>query len=190
MAIVYPYGGNLYINQTNVCTNSCVFCIRRGNPGLGGYNLWLEEEPRAEDILKELGKEKIPGEVVFCGFGEPMVRLQRLLKVARGLKERNIRVRVNTNGHSDLIHGFNTAPSLEGLVDAINVSLNAQDGETYRRLCNPLFGDRAYPALLDFARKAKYYVPEVILSVVDYPGVDVTACRKIAEEMGAIFRLR
>ncbi len=190
MAIVYPYGENIYINQTNVCTNACVFCIRRGNSGLDGYNLWLAEEPSAEDILQALRKNEIQGEAVFCGFGEPMVRLDRLLTVARGLKERGWWVRINTNGHADLIHGYETVPRLEGLVDAINVSLNAQDGKTYQRLCNPLFADRAYPVLLDFARKVREYVPEVILSVVNYPGVDVQACREIADEMGTEFRLR
>lgn len=190
MAIVYPYGNNMYINMTNACTNSCAFCIRRGNTGLGGYNLWLKEEPTAEDVLHALEKVEVKGEAVFCGFGEPMVRLERLLKIARGLKEVGWQVRINTNGHADLIHGYNTGPQLEGLIDSINVSLNAQDGETYRRICNPLFGERAYPAMLDFARKVRKFVPHVVLSVVDYPGIDTRACRDLAEKMGTDFRLR
>ena len=190
MAIVYPYGENIYINQTNVCTNACVFCIRRGNSGLGGYSLWLEEEPGAEEILQALDKSEKPGEAVFCGFGEPLFRLGRVLDIARGLQERNWRVRINTNGHADLIHGFDTTPRLEGLIDAINVSLNAQDESTYCRLCNPLFQGRAYPALQQFAERVRDHVPEVILSVVDHPLVDLSACQRIAEKMGVNFRIR
>ncbi len=190
MAIVYPYGENMYINLTNVCTNACVFCIRRGNSGLGGYKLWLEEEPRAGEVLAALDRSGKKGEAVFCGFGEPLVRLERVLEIARGLKERDWRVRINTNGQADLIHGFDITPRLEGLIDAINVSLNAQDEPTYRRLCNPLFQDRAYPALLQFAERVGAHVPQVILSVVNHPLVNMRACQKIAEKMGVNFRIR
>ena len=190
MAIVYRYGENLYINLTNACTNACVFCIRKGNTGLGGYNLWLGEEPSPEDVFQAVDNEEKFGEAVFCGFGEPLVRPYRVLEISRGLKKRGWPVRVNTNGHAELISSYDIVSDLSQVIDAISVSLNAQDNPTYQKISNPVFGEKAYPALLDFSRKAVNKIPDVTLSVVEHPLVDIEECRKKAEKLGAKFRVR
>jgi hypothetical protein len=76
-----------------------------------------------------------------------------------------------------------------GLVDKLSISLNAAESDEYNLLCKPIFGHKAYPGLLDFAKKAKKYVPNVVFSVVE--GItDIEACRKVAGEAGIPLRVR
>lgn len=70
--ITYDYYGSLYINLTNRCDCRCVFCIRdQADSSLGG--LWLQEEPKKEDVLAEILGQDLSqyAEIVFCGYGEP-----------------------------------------------------------------------------------------------------------------------
>jgi TatD DNase family protein len=98
-------------------------------------------------------------------------------------------VRINTNGHGNLINKKNILPELEGLVDNISVSLNAQDEDTYDRICKPTFVN-AFQEVISFIRKARTYVPEVSITVVTHKGVDIEKCRKIANDLGVQFRVR
>lgn len=194
--VVYDYAGGLYINMTNRCPCRCEFCIRDLVDSLGGADsLWLKREPSLEEILEELERWEFwkYDELVFCGYGEPMVRLPELLEICRYVKEKtNLRCRVNTNGLGNLIHGEDTACQLNGLVDAVSVSLNAASGEKYNQLCHPTFGEQAYDGLLTFTKNVREYVPDVTMSVVGgtIPAEDVEACRKIADNLGVKFRVR
>jgi TatD family-associated radical SAM protein len=98
-------------------------------------------------------------------------------------------IRVNTNGHASLIAGYDTVPMFANLVDTLSISLNAAGADEYCRLCKPVFGPDAYQGMLDFAKRAKEYVPDVILSVVGGT-TDTEACRKVAEGMGLPLRVR
>jgi TatD DNase family protein len=104
---------------------------------------------------------------------------------ARGAR----RIRMNTNGLADRVAGRDLLPELAGALDAVSVSLNAQDAATYDRLCRPSIPD-AYAAVLAFLERAPRFVPEVTATVVDVPGVDEDACRRIAESLGARFHVR
>jgi len=193
MTITYRVGSGLYINVTNRCTNSCVFCERELVSSVGDSgSLWLEREPTREEIWEDIQKRELGeySEVVFCGFGEPTERLDDLLWLCGKLKEEGAPpIRVNTNGHASLIAGADTAPSFEGLVDALSISLNAHNAEEYARVCRPVFGIGTYDALIDFSRRAAAYVPKVVLSVVE--GVaDVDACRKVAGGAGLPLKVR
>lgn len=190
MDIAYTLGDNLYLNLTNECSNNCTFCVRNHSQGLGGYNLWLEKEPTIAEIKTAIGEASHYNEVVFCGFGEPLIRLEEVIHISGWLKTQGVRVRINTNGQGSLIHGHDILPLLQGLVDCLSISLNAQDEEMYVKLCRPQYGPRAYWAMLDFARRASEYVPEVILSVVSVPEVDIGACRQIARALNVQFRVR
>ncbi len=129
-------------------------------------------------------------EIVFCGYGEPLLRLETVLEVACRLKRHGARVRVDTNGQAGLIYGRNVVPELVGLVDVVSISLNAHTPELYLRLCRPRFQEAAYPAMLEFGRECVRLLPEVVLTVVEFGPVDVEACRRIAEGLGAGFRVR
>lgn len=190
---VYAYAidDRLYINLTNRCSNACAFCIRETTDGLGDKgSLWLASEPAAADIIKAVGDPSGYSEIVFCGFGEPLARLNTLVEVARNLKKYNIPLRINTNGQANLIHGRNIVPDLIGLIDRISISLNAENAEKYQEICNSRYGLKAYEAILDFTKLCVGAIPEVVLSVVEREDIDLEACREIAENLGARLRVR
>jgi len=190
--IAYTIRNSLYLNITGRCPNTCNFCPRLERPYVKGHYLGLKEEPTLEEVLTAVGNNiERYDEVVFCGYGEPTERLDVLKGVAKVLKEKGSKkIRLNTNGQGDLINKRPVCPELAGLVDSIFISLNSPTEEGYRELCSPSFGDRAYPSLLAFTRQARDFIPEVTLSVVDVPGLDVEACRQIARELGVKFRVR
>lgn len=188
--VSYQIEDSLYLNITNHCANRCDFCIRRTKSGVG-YNLWLSREPSLPEVLDAVKDPRPYKEIVFCGYGEPLSRLEMVREVSAELKKRGARsIRINTNGQANSLYGRNVVPELAGLIDTVSISLNAQDAATYVRLCQPREGEQAYFSMLDFVRKCVGVIPRVILSVVEWPGVDVEACRSIARELGAEFRLR
>jgi TatD DNase family protein len=188
--IAYPIRNSLYLNITNRCTSACIFCIRYFTDFVKGHNLRLKDEPTAGELIKEIGDPKRYDEVVFCGYGEPTLRLDVIKTVAAEVKKQGGKVRIDTNGHGNLIHKRNILPELKGLVDAVSVSLNAQNAELYAKLSQPKFGPEAYDAVKAFIKDATNYIPDVTATVVSAPGVDIEACRKIAEELGAKYRVR
>ncbi|AEF94199.1 Radical SAM domain protein [Desulfotomaculum nigrificans CO-1-SRB] len=188
--VSYQIQDSLYLNITNRCPNRCAFCIRQTATGIG-YNLWLEKEPTVQEVLAAVKDPRQYQEIVFCGYGEPLSRLEIVKEVAAALKKQGAKsIRVNTNGQANLFYGRNIVPELANLVDTMSISLNAQDAATYVKICAPANGEEAYYSMLEFARKCVGVIPRVILSVVDWPGVDVPACQAIANELGAEFRLR
>jgi len=189
--VVYKIRNSLYLNLTNRCTNACVFCAKRKDFHVKGHLLRLPGEPSAADVLALVGDPGKYDEVVFCGFGEPLLRLEEVKEIARELKRRGARVRVNTDGLANLVHGRNVLPELAGLVDALSVSLNAPDAGTYARICPNKYGAASFPALLDFLREAPKHVPSVAATAVALPGLDTEAVRRLAESIpGVSFRLR
>ena len=177
----------------------CTFCLRKNAPGVAGSpSLWLEREPAVDEIKADLDAHAPLGrfkELVFCGYGEPTVRLEELLEAARYAKSiaPGLKVRVNTNGLADLVHGKRVAPLFAGVVDVVSVSLNTSDPVRYLDMCRPRFGASAYPAMLAFTRECAEYVPEVVMTVVGEPVTDAAEqerCRKIAEACSARLRIR
>ena len=124
--IVYPIRNSLYLNVTNRCSNRCAFCWKNASFVVKGHDLELGREPEAEELLREVGDPKKYSEIVFCGFGEPLLRLDVVKKVAAELKKRGARIRIDTDGQANLVYGRNILPELQGLVDSISVSLNAE----------------------------------------------------------------
>jgi TatD DNase family protein len=192
--IVYKIRRSLYINLTNRCSNNCYFCLRTG-AGRGfvaGHYLLLKSEPSVADLVAAIENEREYDEVVFCGLGEPTLRLKELLEVAAIIrqKHKNCSLRLDTNGHGNLINKSDIPHRLKDVIDKVSVSLNAQDAETYLRLCRPERGKEAYEAMLKFIRDCVAEGIATQVSVVDLPDVDIEACRQIASNLGAGFRLR
>ncbi|MGE4282556.1 MAG: TIGR04100 family radical SAM protein [Clostridia bacterium] len=195
MVITYELGSSLYVNITNRCTNRCSFCIRNTAQGVGtGDNLWLEREPTVEEIIGDIEGHNLSKykEIVFCGYGEPMMRTLEIVEVCKYVKKKsNLLIRINTNGHANLTYKKDITPLLEGLVDCISISLNAKNAAEYAEACQSDYGEEAYHGMLDFARKCKSYVPRVILTVVDVMSKeDIEQCREIAKDVGVNFRVR
>jgi cyclic pyranopterin phosphate synthase len=194
-SVVYWLGNSLYLNVTNRCPNSCYFCFRRYKKGIREFNLKLEKEPTTEEVIEELQKlinRKNWSEVVFCGFGEPLERLDLVLEVTRWIKKHYWKtVRVDTNGQGYLLNrGRDVARELkEAGVDKVSVSLNAHDKETYNQVCKPVFRD-AYENVLEFIKKAKEEGLETEATAVTIPEVDLAKVKELAENMGVKFSAR
>ena len=191
MIIAYSYKGNLYLNITNRCSNRCTFCMRNFSYIFVGYDLELKIEPSKEEILAQaLKKYSGEKEIVFCGIGEPLTRLNDVLWICKKLKEKiQIFIRVNTNGHVTLRYpNRDVAKELSNVIDSISISLNAENEKKYNRLCRPAYSN-AYKKMLEFAKDCQKYFP-ISLSVLDLPEVDIKKCQKIATDMNAQFIIR
>lgn len=189
--IAYRIRNSLYLNITNRCTNYCTFCAKFKSYTVKGHYLRLGEEPSFEDVIRAVGPDPTQyDEIVFCGFGEPLIRLDLVKKVGMFLKRMGCRIRVDTDGLANLVHERNVLSELM-FVDCVSVSLNAPDSETYQEIVKTPYGDNSYPAILFFLREAKKYIQKVVATVVAVPGLDVEACRKVAEDdLGVEFRVR
>jgi cyclic pyranopterin phosphate synthase len=191
--IIYSAHGNLYLNITNRCTAECVFCIKRYSDGVYGYNLRLAKEPTVSEIIKELSNVPLSqyNEVVFTGFGEPLVRLNDVLDITKWLKEKGVHVRLDTIGHAKLLYpGRKVAEELaDAGMDIVSISLNAHDENTYNRLCAPKFKN-AYGKMLDFARDVSKAGMELKFTIVNLPVVDIEKCREIASQYCGDFKVR
>lgn len=196
MTILYRVHNNLYVNLTNRCSSACTFCLRQTRDHMeDSDSLWLEHEPSVEEVKEAFQQFDLSEfqEVVFCGFGEPMERFDDLIVLARFIKEQFHKpIRINTNGQGDLINGRRTAPEMEGLIDTISISLNTPNADKYHAIVRSQFGEKAYDAMLAFAKDAKQFVPNVVLSTVDttLTKEEEDACRKICEGLGVTYRIR
>lgn len=190
-------GKNIYLNMTNKCPCSCVFCLRHTKEELEGNTLWLKDgDPSVQEILELLGKYdlSIIGELVFCGFGEPLERIDDVVKIIDELKKTypELKVRVNTIGLANLIHNRDVTKDLEGRVDTVSISLNAPTAEEFLELTRSRFGIESYESLKAFAVSCKPYVPNVVLSVIEkvMPEEKIEICRGICDELGVELRVR
>ncbi len=196
MTIFYEVHDNLYVNLTNRCPCACIFCLRQNRDHMEkSDSLWLEHEPSVEEIKAEAEKFNMDRyrEIVFCGFGEPTEAFETLLATARFIKkEYGKKIRLNTNGLGSLINGRDITPELKGLIDSISISLNTPDPLRYEEIVRPKFGKGSYEAMLDFAKKAAQYVPEVVLSTVEttLSHEEEEECRCICERLGVKYRIR
>ena len=188
----YELDGNLYINLTSKCSNDCTFCVRNEHSSYFGHKLWLSREPSPEEVLARIPQDVSRyKEYVFCGFGEPTLRLSALVQIGKELKKRGATVRLNTNGQGSMTAGRDISADLAEAVDKINVSLNESNAEDYVKLCRPAYGAAAFTGLQDFAKKCAARGIDVWFSVVDVIGEKkIEECRKIAADCGVALRVR
>jgi len=186
---------NVYVSLTNQCNCACTFCLRTTKEMQESNSLWLKREPSAQEIIAEFAKYDMNrfSEIIFCGFGEPTLRLEVLLEVASYLKQHHatIPLRINTNGLCDLQAGKEIAPFFQGLIDTISISLNASNATEYLRLTRNEFGLESFDAMLAFAVNCKIYIPHVVLTVVDCIGEEeISACQALADKLDLTLRVR
>lgn len=195
MTILYEVGKNLYVNVTNRCPCNCTFCIRKNGDGAyGSSSLWLEREPQIDEILYEIGKFDLSqyDEVVFCGYGEPLMRLETVVQTCRHIRNiSSVPIRLNTNGLANLIYGRDVTGDLKGCFDTISISLNAGNEETYQKVTQPKFKDGAYHALLKFAVACKEVAPKVTFTVVDVISKEeIDLAQQVADTLEIPLRVR
>ena len=196
MEILYKVHNNLYVNLTNQCPCACTFCLRQTMDRIGESDrLWLDHEPTYEEVIDAFGKFDLSEyeEVVFCGFGEPIMAFPVLKQVAKYVKDTyNKPIRINTNGLGNLIWERDITPELEGIADTISISLNTPNAQKYHELVRSKFGEQSFDAMLDFAKKATKFVPRVVLSTVDttLTKEEEAECEEICSSIGASYRIR
>lgn len=184
---------NMYVNITNRCNCNCTFCLRHLKED---HKLWLKDgEPSVEEIKQAFLNAPMDNvkEIVICGFGEPTIRLDDLIKVLKFIREKypQMKVRMNTNGLSDLEFGKSTALMFEGLLDTISISLNESTAQKYLDVTRSRFGIKSYNAMLEFASQCKKYIPNVVVTIVDIIGeAEIAACKKVCEQYGLNLRIR
>ena len=193
-AVAYRGGDAVYLNITNRCSCACEFCLREWTEGVFGESLVLDHEPDIADVTQAIELEfleSLADEVVFCGFGEPTMRLDVVLAVTEWLRLRRIRARLDTNGHGQLLNPEVDVPAALAAagMGTVTVSLNAADPEAYDLICRPLF-TKTHRAVIRFAEQCLQHGMETTLTAVAYPDADLPGCEVIATALGAGFRTR
>ncbi|MDH5447081.1 MAG: TatD family nuclease-associated radical SAM protein [Gammaproteobacteria bacterium] len=187
----YTIGNKLYLNITDRCTLVCEFCPKTlGSYQVHEYDLSLNRRPEYEEIVAVIGDPTVYEQVVFCGFGEPTLRFKVLLQVAKYIKDKGGQVRLNTDGLACLVNKRDVLPEMQGLIDAVSVSMNTQNEALYIQHCAPQLNG-AWQAMLDFLKRAPEYIPEVTATAIDgLAGVDIQQCESLAKELKVEFRSR
>lgn len=195
MTIFYKFDGKMYINITNGCPCDCVFCIRKNGDSIeDNDSLWLEHEPSFEEICEAFWQFDKSGitEAVFCGYGEPTVRADMLLKTAEYIKANSaMKIRVNTNGLVRLIHMDFDISRFKGVIDSFSISLNAPNAKRYNEVTRPSFGEMAFDEMLKFAENVRNLGIKTSFTVVDViSDEEISECERLAEEMKMPLRVR
>lgn len=194
--IIYRYNNQVYFNITNKCPCRCTFCIRNNGKSVGeADNLWFDTEPSMDEIYKALEEYDFSDckEAVYCGYGEPTMALEKLLLVSNYMRENHpsIKLRLNTNGLSDLIHKRSTAEEICKAVDSVSISLNMPDAKSYNEVVRPAYGEKSFDAMLKFAQDSHKYLENVRFSVVDCIGKEnVRKCQALADSLSVPLRVR
>lgn len=193
--IVYTFENQVYLNITNACPCRCKFCIRNNGDSVGeATTLWFEHSPSIDEIKAEIDKfdfSKYNNSIIICGYGEPTCALNNLIEACKYLKSKNINIRLNTNGLSDLINKRETAKEICQVIDSVSISLNAPTAEKYNEITKPSFGEKSFDAMLKFAKECKEYGIPTKLTVVDVISEeDIEDCRKLCESIGIPLRVR
>ena len=196
--LAYLLDGKIYINLTNMCTNDCIFCLRKDKDDVVGQTLWLDSEnSTANDVIQQfenLYAKNSSNEVIFCGYGEPMMKLELLKEVSKHIKTAHptVKIRVNTNGHANFINKRNVVPELKGLVDEFSISLNGENESEYNELSKPKF-EGAYAEMKNFTKACQDEGISTVMSVVEgYKGrhINLDRCEQIANTLWAKFKVR
>ena len=191
MAITYKYNGSLYVNLTNRCVMACTYCIKYKWKGkFRGSDLRLKKEPSAQDVISAIKNPKKYGEIIFCGYGEPMLRFAALKTIALWVKAHGGKTRINTTGNFKQADSKKMLKNLQGIVDSMSISLNAPDAKTYSKINRPKYGARAFKNVINFIRLSKHYIPDTTVTTVGLPGIDTDKCKKIAKTLKVKFRMR
>lgn len=196
-AIAYRCRGETHLNLSNRCPGRCGFCLRRvhgmffrgRDMGLGA------REPNAKAVLCAIEDEGGPGKaLVFSGYGEPTYRAKVLIEIGREAAQRwpGVPRRLETIGLGSRLNGRDIAPALLGAVDEVWVSLDAADPASWLEFHDPwdAFRRRGFEDSLSFIRACVARKIPTTVTAVDLPKNDWTRVARLAQTLGADFKLR
>jgi TatD DNase family protein len=189
--VSYVFEGNLYLNITNRCMMACPYCIKhKWANKFRGNDLKLEKEPSCKEVIEAIVNPRKYNEIIFCGYGDSLVNLESVKKISKWIKENNGKARVNTAGLANRYYGRNILPELNGLVDVISISLNGSNPKEHNELNYPMFKEESFNEIIKFVEEAKNYIPEVVITAVEFPGFDISKVEKIAKDACVRFKMR
>ena len=198
--IYYEHGDGLYVNLTNRCPVLCVFCPKEAwDYDFKGQDLGLDKsEPSIEDLRSGLtdwmSRPKKYAQLVFCGFGEPTMRLAEMIQLAAFARKNwpGLELRLNTVGLGDLIAGRDIIPELKGSLDMVSVSLNTMDREQWVKMPRPApkYKEKGFLAVKDFIERAVKSGLRTRVTGVQGAGADLAAVEEYARQVGAAFLAR
>jgi TatD DNase family protein len=173
---------------------ACPYCIKHKWAGaFRGNDLALTKEPTASqtiEAIQKLGQPSNFDEIIFCGYGDALIRLDETVEIAKWIKQNGGKTRVNTAGLANAFYKENILPRLKGLIDAISVSLNGTNPRQHNELNKPMFAETAFNEIINFAKEAKNYIPSVTITAVELPGLDIKKVEEIAKNAKVNFRAR
>lgn len=186
---------NIYVNITNKCPCRCSFCIREEDSIKEFDELWLKTEPTVKEVIDEFEKVDLSkySEIIFCGYGEPLTRLNEVINISKYLKSRedSIKIRINTNGLGDLINKTDAAKAIGNYIDSVSISLNASNKEKYLEITKSSFGIDSFEGMIKFAVNCKKYIDDVALSVVDIIGEEeINKCKELCNKYDLKIKIR
>ena len=191
-----PSPETVYVNLTNDCTNSCIFCLRTQKDDVCGSEMWHDDNYTLDDVIKQFEEFKpTPKQVVFCGYGEHFQKKDMMKSFAQYLRKNypEIKIRVNTNGHANAIYKTNVAEEFKDLLDEASISLNSDNADEYNEISCPKI-ENAYEEVKNFIKACNNAGIKTYASVVTgfdkKHNINVKKCEKIAHELGAEFRNR
>ena len=198
--IYYEHGDGLYVNLTNRCPVSCDFCVKQDwDYGFEGQDLSLgKAEPTREELLAGLkewmAKPKKYRQLVFCGFGEPTMRLAEMLELAAFARRSwpGLELRLNTVGLGDLIAGRDIVPELKAHLDMVSVSLNTTDAAQWLTMHRPAgrYREKGFEAVKGFIERAVKAGLRTRVTGVQGSGADLAPVEEFARRVGAEFLAR
>ena len=192
--ILYTYKNSVYANIANKCNCRCTFCIRFVEEGIGDADtLWHQTNPTLTEVLDAIRDFDFSGydELVFCGYGEPTCQLDILLEAAAfAKKEKNLKIRLNTNGQGSVENGRDIVPELAKVIDSVSVSLNAPTKEEYEKVTRPIHSD-GFENMIKFTKRCREEIKDVRWSIVDVlPQEDIDKCLALSYENDIPLRIR
>jgi TatD DNase family protein len=170
---------------------ACPYCIKhKWANKFNGNDLKLDKEPSAKEVIESIDYPKKYKEIIFCGYGDALIKLEEVKKIARWIKEHGGKVRINTAGLANAYHAKSIFPELKGLVDIISVSLNGSNHQEHNKINNPMFKEKSFDEVIRFVTESKKYIQEVVITAVELPGFDISKVKEIADNLGVLFRAR
>ncbi|MEK7384508.1 MAG: radical SAM protein [Elusimicrobiota bacterium] len=195
-AIAYRRRGETHLNISNRCPARCGFCLRRVHGMFfAGRDMGLgAREPNAKAVLAAIDEAGGPGKaLVFSGFGEPTYRTKVLSEVGREAFARwpGIPRRLETIGLGSRLNGRDIVPELLDSVDSVSVSLDTCNPQAWLDLHVPwdAFRRRGLEDCLDFIRACAAAGLATTVTAVDLPDNDWTSVSRLAQTLGADFKL-
>ena len=200
----YRYNNSLYINLTNKCPTDCVFCVKKlWKMQFHGYNLDISKfEPNAAAYIIALSEESKTmdfKELVFCGYGEPTMRLAEMLDITNAVRagkiaglRKDFSIRLNTNGLGNLINERNIVPQLKGQIDFVNISLNTMNPEQWLHLMNPVekYREKGFLSVLRFIEDCSKILDTTTITAIDNLEANMEQLDTFAKKLKINLRIR